>query len=227
MRQVALLLAKDLRILRRSPVLLAVLMTYPLVIAGLVGLVAGYANAKPRVALVDRATIPARPTVAGHTFRVKNLIDEVSQERSQLVWMSKAEAARELQSGKVVATITIPPGFIADLQEMVHSPTLVLETTHGGIAPRVRQQMQALVYQLNRQLSRTYLKDATSATSQLILDGGSGDFLGRHFNVLGLDRTQSLLDGLPRGAKLERILRFVRTPRLGAPRRTTLSARDG
>ena len=35
------LLRKDLRILRRSPFLVAVLVAYPLVIAGLVGLVAG------------------------------------------------------------------------------------------------------------------------------------------------------------------------------------------
>jgi hypothetical protein len=49
--RVARLLQKDLRVLRRSPLLLGILLAYPLVIAGLVGLVASYANAKPRVAL--------------------------------------------------------------------------------------------------------------------------------------------------------------------------------
>jgi hypothetical protein len=53
MTRVALLLRKDALILRRSPLLLGLLLSYPLVIALLVGLVAGYANAKPRVALVD------------------------------------------------------------------------------------------------------------------------------------------------------------------------------
>ena len=39
--------------LRRSPLLLGALLAYPVVIALLVGLVAGYASAKPRVAFVD------------------------------------------------------------------------------------------------------------------------------------------------------------------------------
>src|SRR5438034_5874241 len=46
-------LRKDLRILRRSPILLGLLVSYPVIIALLVGLVAGYANTKPRVGLVD------------------------------------------------------------------------------------------------------------------------------------------------------------------------------
>ena len=48
-----LILRKDLLVLRRSPVLLTVLIAYPIVIALLIGLTAAYANAKPRVALVD------------------------------------------------------------------------------------------------------------------------------------------------------------------------------
>ena len=53
MSAVLLLLRKDLRVLRRSPLLLGALVAYPIVIALLVGLVAGYAAAKPRVAFVD------------------------------------------------------------------------------------------------------------------------------------------------------------------------------
>jgi ABC-2 type transport system permease protein len=59
MRRSWLLLVKDLRVLRRSPFLLAVLVAYPIVIAALVGLVAGYTNSKPRVALVDLDHLPA------------------------------------------------------------------------------------------------------------------------------------------------------------------------
>jgi len=44
MTRVALLLRKDALILRRSPLLLGLLVAYPLLIALLVGLVAGYAN---------------------------------------------------------------------------------------------------------------------------------------------------------------------------------------
>ena len=58
MRAPLLILRKDLLVLRRSPVLLGVLLAYPLVIALLIGLTAAYANAKPRVALVDLDGIP-------------------------------------------------------------------------------------------------------------------------------------------------------------------------
>ena len=63
MKAVSLLLRKDLTVLRRSPLLLGALLAYPIVIALLVGLVAGYASSKPRVAFVDEDGIP--PVVAG------------------------------------------------------------------------------------------------------------------------------------------------------------------
>jgi len=210
--RVLLLLRKDLRILRRSPALAAVLVAYPLVIAGLVGLVAGYASSKPRVALVDEDHLPARVVVGGQSFDVNRTIARVSR-NVRFVRLSPGEAARELRTGKVVATVTVPPGFVADLQAMVRSPRLILETTHGGITPRVTQQVQALVYSLNRELQSVYIA-ANLRYVELILHGGPGSFLGRKFQVLGLDRTDRLLRGLPPGKRVSRIRDFVGDARL-------------
>jgi ABC-2 type transport system permease protein len=201
-----------LRVLRRSPFLLGVLVAYPIVIALLVGLVAGYANAKPRVGFVDEEGLPAVVVVGGHRFHVQSTIDRVSR-NVRLVRLSPREADRELRTGKVVATITVPPGFVADLKEMVKSPTLVLRTTKGGVAPRVNQQVQALVYALNRQLQEAYIA-ANLEYVRLILHGGDGSFLGRDFHVLGLDGTDQLLRELPRGPRLDRIRAFVAVARL-------------
>ena len=71
--------------------------------------------------------------------------------------MSRDEAARELASGKIVASISVPPGFLNQLVTTVQSPKLVLRTASGGLAPRVTQQMQALVYQLNRKLQAGFI----------------------------------------------------------------------
>ena len=79
MRSAALVLRKDLLVLRRAPVLLGTLVAYPLVIALLVGLVAGYASSKPRVALVDEASLPQTVTIAGETFDVDATIARVGQ----------------------------------------------------------------------------------------------------------------------------------------------------
>jgi ABC-type multidrug transport system permease subunit len=211
-RRVAILLRKDLRILRRSPLLLGVLVVYPLLIAALVGLVAGYANAKPRVALVDIDGLPETVTIGGQRFRVDETIEQVSRE-VRLVRLSPEEAKRQLKTGEVVAVLTVPDGFIAELRGMVRSPKLLLETTRGGLAPRVTQQVQALVYSLNRQLQEAYI-ETNLGYIELILEGGRGSFLGREFDVLGLEGTQRTLAELPRGERLDRIRQFVRTAKL-------------
>jgi ABC-type Na+ efflux pump permease subunit len=212
MTAVLLLLRKDLTVLRRSPLLLGALLAYPIVIALLVGLVAGYASAKPRVAFVDADGIPPVVAVGGHRFHIQTVIDQVANEVS-LVRMSPQEAERELGSGQVVASITVPPGFLADLVTTVHSPSLVLRTGSGGLAPRVTQQMQALVYQLNRKLQAGFI-DANLRYVHLILHGGNASFLGKNIDVLGLDTMERELNGLPPSARVERIRRFTRVARL-------------
>jgi ABC-type multidrug transport system permease subunit len=212
MRRVLLVLRKDLRVLRRTPLLLGVLIAYPLLIAALVGLVAGYANAKPRVALVDLDDLPETVAIGGRRFHVDRTIDRVSSE-VQLVRLSSGEAERQLETGEVVATLTVPDGFIADLRAMVRSPRLILETTRGGLAPRVTQQVQALVYSLNRELQEAYIETNLEYT-KVILEGGKGQFLGRTFSVLGLEGAERLLNELPSGPRLDKIREFVRTAKL-------------
>jgi ABC-2 type transport system permease protein len=133
-RRAGLILSKDLRVLRRSPLLLGILVAYPILIAVLVGLVAGFASAKPRVALVDEDGLPPTVTIAGHTFDVARTIDKVGS-NVKLVRLSPDDAKHQLDTGKVVAVVTVPPGFVARLRTLTQSPTLELETTRGGLAP--------------------------------------------------------------------------------------------
>jgi ABC-type Na+ efflux pump permease subunit len=211
-KRVLLVLRKDLRVLLRTPLLLGVLIVYPLLIAALVGLVAGYANAKPRVALVDLDGLPETVEIAGRRFHVDRTIDRVSSE-VKLVRLSPEEARRQLETGEVVAALTVPEGFIADLRAMVRSPRLILETTRGGLAPRVTQQVQALVYALNRELQDAYIETNLEYT-KVILEGGEGRFLGRTFSILGLEGAERLLAELPSGPRLDEIREFVRAAKL-------------
>ena len=201
-----------MRTLLRTPVLLVVLLAYPLLIAALLGLVAGYASSKPRVAFVDEDGLPATIVVGTHRFAVGKTIDQVAQNVT-LVRLGEAEAQRELEDGKVVAVVTVPPGFVATLQQMVQSPTLRLAVTRGGSAPRVRQQVQALVYSLNTKLQRAYI-DANLQYVSLILKGGDGSFLGQSFDVLGLDGTERELHALPQVERVKKIEQFVHDARL-------------
>jgi ABC-2 type transport system permease protein len=207
-----LIFRKDLRVLRRSPFLLGVLVAYPLVIALLVGLVAGYSSSKPRVALVDLDRLPQTIAVGGKSFDVQRTIDEVSR-NVRLVRLSQRDAERQLADGNVVAVLTVPRGFVSDLIGMVRSPTLKVELAPGGLRPRLEQQVQALVYSLNRKLQRAYIGTNLQYV-QLIQHGGTGTFLGRRFDVLGLDGAQRLLGQLSNGPRISQLRNFVSDARL-------------
>ena len=212
MKRVLLVVRKDLRLLRRSPVLLVTLLAYPLVITLLVGLVAGYANAKPRVALVDQAGLPQTLVLAGASFDVAKTIQRVSKDVT-LVRLSRADAERQLRNGKVVAVVTVPPGFLSDLRGMLHSPRLKVQTGRGGVSTRVTQQIQALVYSLNRQLQTAFIR-TNLAYVHALKHGATISFLGRDIDILGLDRTAQLLQGFPPSANRDRIIDFIRDARL-------------
>jgi hypothetical protein len=187
---------KDLRILGRSPALLAALVLYPLIFAVLVGLVVRYASDRPRVAFVDLDRLPETLTVGGQRFNVPEVISEV-QGSVDLVPLSEEEAERQLATGAIVAEIVVPPGFASKLRGMVESPQLVLKTSRGGLSGRVEQQTQALVYALNRRLQEAYI-NANLEYVQLIVEGGVGSFLGNEFDIVGLDRAADILDEIQR-----------------------------
>src|SRR5438045_8738353 len=191
MSHVALLLRRAALILRRWPLLPGLRLAYRLLSALLVGLVAGYANAKPRVALVDEDGLPRFVIVGGHRFDVNRTIKRVSKD-VKLVRLGHNEAQRELRSGKVVAVLTVPQGFISTLKGMVSSPKLEVQTARGIISSRVDEQVQALVYGLNRQLQTAYIGTDLGYVD-LILHGGNGSFVGHNFTVLGLDGAERLL----------------------------------
>lgn len=212
MKRVALVLRKDLLVLRRSPLLLTILLAYPLAIAVLVGLVASYGSSKPRVALVDEDNLPATVVLGGHRFGVDSTIREASK-NVKLVRLDADEADRQLRDGRVVAVVTVPPGFISTLRGMVQSPQLKLELSRGAISSRVEQQVQALVYSLNRQLQRAYIRSNLRYVS-LILKGGDGSFIGQPITVLGIEKAQRLLAAEPQTPKTRELLDFLHDARL-------------
>jgi ABC-type transport system involved in multi-copper enzyme maturation permease subunit len=222
LRSAWLLVRKDVVSLRRAPLVVILLACYPLLIAGLIGLVAGYANARPRVAIVDRDHLPAKTRIAGHNYHIKHTIDEVAK-NVRLSWMSKSEADQALRTGKVVGVITIPSGFLADLKSTVRSPTLEFESTQGGISSRVNQQMEALVYSLNRKLQDAYLEDAIHYIS-LIRRGGKTEFLGTNYDVLGIAKAKKLLRSQKQNSSTAELMRFLDTAE-GALRESQVSAK--
>jgi ABC-type Na+ efflux pump permease subunit len=207
-KRVLLVLRKDLLVLSRSPLLVGLLIAYPLLVAGLVGAVAGYGSSKPRVALVDEDHLPASVRIGGRAFRIATAIDAVGK-NVHLERMSPDEASRQLRSGRIVATLTVPPGFLAELESGLTPPNLIYQTTHGGISSRVTQQVQALVYELNRRLQEAFVKTDLHYV-QLIQHGGVATFAGKQYDVLGLERMHGLLLQLPESPQRNRVAEFAR-----------------
>jgi ABC-type Na+ efflux pump permease subunit len=203
-----LLVRKDLLVLRRSPLLLALLVAYPLLIAALVGLVAVYGSSKPRVALVDQDGLPSRVEIGGRSFDIDGTIRRVSEDVT-LVHLDEEEARRQLETGKVVAVVTVPPGFVSQLEGMVESPRLELQTARGDVSSRVTQQVQALVYSLNQELQTAFI-ESNLRYIDLIREGGSGEFLGRRFELLGLEQSRRILENeFPPSERLAQIKDFI------------------
>ncbi len=194
MRKVLLLLGKDLRVLGRSPFLLVALVAYPLAIAALVALVASFATDRPRVAFVDEDGLPETLVVGGQSFDVDSVLGEVEAE-VDLIPLSQEEADERLASGDIVAEIIVPSGFASRLRGMAQSPTLILRTSRGGLSGRVERQTESLVFNLNRTLQDAYIQ-ANLDYVELLKSGGTGNFLGNEFEVLGLARAAEILDGL-------------------------------
>ncbi|HEV3407699.1 MAG TPA: ABC transporter permease [Gaiellaceae bacterium] len=219
MRNVALLLRKDARVLARSRALVAVCVVYPLVLALLVGLVVRYAGERPRVALVDNDELPRELVVGGQRFNVAEVIEDV-EGQSELVPLSEDEADRELEAGRVVAVVVVPPGFAERLRTMAESPKLVLKTARGGLAARVEQQIQALVYNLNRRLQDAYI-EANLRYVQILREGGSATARGNEFDVIGLEEAGRILAEIERttddpavAARARELGQFVREARV-------------
>ena len=126
MTSISLLLAKDVRVLARSRLLAAGLVVYPLLIALVVGVLVRYAGERPEVSLVGEAALPSIVHVGNESFDFRQRLEDATEVK--LVSRSPEDAARELDSGRALATLVIPPDFADRLGSMRESPKVTLIT---------------------------------------------------------------------------------------------------
>ena len=216
MRALRLLLAKDLRILSRSPLLLIALIAYPLVLSGLVATVLDRSTSRPRVAFVDEDSLPATIKVGSRSFDVRDAIARSSDD-VEVVPMERAEAERALERGDVAAMMVVPKGFESQLRSLLVSPELEVVTAGGASRQRVLREAESLVYGLNSRLQGEFVRQNVDYL-RILVRGGKVDFLGREFDIVGLQRSAQLLqdaqgqlgEDSPISAPLAEIQRFAR-----------------
>ena len=105
------LLRKDLLILRRSRLLLALLVVYPVAIALLIGF--AISRSPARAAGGDRRRNPAGETmkVGSQRVAVRRLRRQLFSQVQAVRVSTRAQAIAKVKSGEVLAAVVIPPNI--------------------------------------------------------------------------------------------------------------------
>jgi ABC-2 type transport system permease protein len=220
---VRFLLAKDLRILRRSPLLVALLVAYPVLIALLIGLALSKGPDKPRVAIFNQLPLSGGAvTVGGTKVDPRDYAKRLFTSIQPVTVHSRAEAERKVRNGDALAAIIVPADLVRRLQEEVtlsgRGPKPTVEVLFNAEDPVKQQFVQstidARVADLNKAVAGK-LTDIAGGYLKLLLSGGKFSILGRDFDIIGLQRSKALIDSVltrtPRSSPDHQALQQVST----------------
>jgi ABC-2 type transport system permease protein len=187
------LLRKDILILRRSRLTVALLVLYPVAIALLIGLALSRGPAKPRVAVVNETTPGARVEVGGRSVDVSEYASRLFDQVEAVPTATRAQAVAKIQSGDVLAAVVIPHDIAARLSSDVSQAHL--EVLYNGNALEqslVQSSLNSALAQANLGFSEQIQRAAAQAIG-LLLKGGNLGVLGAPSNLVGLGEIPSLL----------------------------------
>jgi len=186
------LLAKDLLILRRSRLLVGVLVVYPVAIALLIGLAISRGPGKARVAIVDETPPGQTVQVGGARVAVSRYAEQLFSQVQATRVSTRAQAVAEIKAGKVLAAVVIPADIASRLASGVEQGRL--EVLYNGNALEqslVQSQLSSALAQANIGFSEQIQRAAAQAIGQL-LNGGNVGVLGAP-NLVGLSQIPTKL----------------------------------
>ncbi len=210
------LLAKDLLILRRSRLLVGVLVVYPIAISLLIGLAISRSPGKPKVAVVDETPAGQTIQVGSERVPVSRYADQLFDQVQPVHVGSREQAVADVESGRVLAAVVIPRDIVTRLSSGISQAQI--EVLYNGNALEqslVRSQLSSALAQANLGFSEQIQRAASEAIG-VLLKGGSLGVLGAPSNMVGLDelpaRLQTIIAHRPPGPErttLERIEKFA------------------
>ena len=213
------LLVKDLQILRRSPLLVGLLIIYPIAIALMIGFALSSPPGKPRVAFYSEvAPGTGRVGFGSQAINVSDYASQLFQSIEPIKARSREEAIAKVRDGEALAALIVPADIPAQIQSLittgVGSPTveLVLNSKDPIERQFVDQAIKARLNDIEQAVSKQVLRVAV-ADLQQVLGGGTIDFLGQGFPLLGLRSSRTIVQrtmaSLPPGSPLRPALRRV------------------
>ena len=212
------LLLKDLRILRRSPLLVSLLVLYPIVIAVLIGFALSRGPDKPEVAFYNGLEgQPAVVELGGERIDLTEEGSRLFEEIDPVPVDSRAEAIQKVRDGDVLGALIIPENLASNLQSTLEPGTVEVFYNAEDPAKRefVENTIEAQVQRANAALTKRIAEESLDLLA-LISEGGEYSFLGQDFDVLGLARADRILsearEGLPPGSpereQLDEVIEF-------------------
>jgi ABC-type multidrug transport system permease subunit len=217
------LLLKDLQILRRSPLLVALLVLYPIVIAVLIGFALSRGPDKPQVAFLNQ--VPKSATkldLGGESIDASKQANSLFKAIDPVRVKTRKQAIDKVKSGDVLGALIIPKDTTEKLSSGLQPANVeVFYNAEDPVkASYVRDTIKSQVQDANNALTKKLSKVALQYLG-LIVTGGKFSFLGRDFDVLGLEKSERILartrSTLPRGspekAQIDRVVAFSRLAR--------------
>ena len=219
------LLLKDLQILRRSPLLVATVVLYPVLLAVMVGVATNAGPDKPRTAFLNEVPVDKNEVQIGsERVDASQYANQIFQAIDPIRVDSREEARELVESGRVVAALIIPEDITDRLQATAGlagaSDPPEVEVLYNADNPlkerEVRSVITAQLARANTVLSKR-LTEIAAGYIGIIVSGGEFSIFGQSFNVLGLRNSQriieaaiaSLPEGDPVAASLEQVARFA------------------
>jgi ABC-2 type transport system permease protein len=220
------LLAKDLRILRRSPMLIGLMLAYALVIGLPVGFAVSRPPQKPKVAFLNEVSPGASQfSVGGKQLDASDYADRLFDAIDPVRVKSRAEAIDKVRSGQALGALIVPADITQRLQGAVslagdgQLPTL--EVLYNGDSPLKRNYVENTISSQLAKANAALSKELTKVAARyldILLKGGDVNLLGNRFQVLGLQRSSQILAAAeaslprddPQRAAIEQVRRFAR-----------------
>ncbi len=195
------LLLKDLQILRRSPLLVGLLIVYPIVIALMIGFALSSPPGKPKVAFFNQ--VPANQGkihIGNQSLNVAGYASELLSSIQPIKVHSEAEAVAKVRDGEALAAVIIPAALPQQIQSLitqgVGSPTvkLYLNTKDPIDKQFVDQAISTRINQVQADVSKRVLQVAVNDLRE-VLNGGTVEILGENVHLLGLRNARTIVQG--------------------------------
>ena len=219
------LLLKDLQILRRSPLLVGVLVGYSVVVSLVAGVALSSGPSKPTVAFANLvAPDDSEIALGGRKVDASQYADKLFEKVEPIRVKTREEAIEKVRSGEALGALVVP----ADVTEKLQG-TLGLG---GGGRPRVevyysaenplktqfvKDTIDSTLAEANAAISAEVLKESAKYLNVIVAGGKVGLPIVGEVDILGLRRARAIIEAtlatLPEDAPqrpgLEQVSRFA------------------